>query len=195
MTKLNSECPSSPALAWEGSNLKGGSREGRNRFLKRNETKRTTQIQCTIATESVALHPEYCQQRRPCTHNRKSNPPLSCSLDLAKPRGSMPSLPCIIQQPLSTCAVVPKGITTYTVLHAAVLGTYAAPLRMLVRSYAWMYLVVCAGAAVPGRNAMSYGRHTLQRAVQALSRPACSTEWMCRALIHAAVCCACSVTV
>ena len=38
----------------------------------------TTQIQCMIGTESLALHPEYCRQRRPFASHRKSNPPLSC---------------------------------------------------------------------------------------------------------------------
>ena len=156
MTKLNSECPSSPARAWEGRNGKGESRKGRNRFLNKSETIRTTQIQCTIGTESVALHPEYCGQRRPYTHNRKSNPPLYCSLDLAKPRDLVPCSPFYTahQQPFSICSVVPNGIATYTVLHAALLGTYAAQLRMLVRSYAWMYLLERAGAAVQGQNAM-----------------------------------------
>ena len=41
-----------------------------------------TQIQWTIGTESVVLHPEYCCQLRSYTRNWESNPPLSCSLDL-----------------------------------------------------------------------------------------------------------------
>ena len=41
-------------------------------------------------------------------------------------------------------------------LHAAVIGTYAAPLRMHVRRYAWIYSMVCACAAAPHTNAMCY---------------------------------------
>ena len=166
---------------------------------------------------SVALHTEYCRQRRPYARDRKSNPPFSCSLDLAKPRGSMPCSPFYTahEQPLSTCSAVPKA---WGQRDRYLLGTYAAQLRMLVRSYAWMFLVVCAGGAVSGQNAMCYespfaavccactassGRldrmmcpSLMYAAVRCAS--AVTSGWlamiMCRALIDAAVCCASAAT-
>ena len=169
MTKFYSECLSSPARAWEGRNGKGESLKGRNRFLKRSETKRTTQFKCNWNRVSclTCLHPEYCRQRRRYASYRKGNPPLSCSL--AKPRGPVPCSPFYTshQQPLSICSAVRNGLATYTVM----LGTYAAPLRMLVRSYAcqWMYLVVCADvAAYQDRTLCATGRHSLQCPVPSL---------------------------
>ena len=138
MTKFNSECPSSPARAWEGRNGKGP-----KPFPKRNETKRKTQIQCRIGTESVALHPEYCRQRRPFAPDPKSNPPLSCSLDLAKPQGPVPCSPFYTahQPPLSICSAVRNGIATYAGVH----GTYASLLHIvcLLHCRKYPYMSTC----------------------------------------------------
>ena len=135
------------------------------------------------------MHPEYRRQRRPFAHDPMSNPPLSCSLDLAKPQGPVPckTFYTAHQPSLSICSAVRNGIVTYAGVH----GTYAIPLRMLVRSYAWMYLVLCAGAAVPGQNVLC--------CVSQFAAVCCTSAvtsgglaiMMCRALIVAAVCCAC----
>ena len=79
-------------------------------------------------------------------------------------------------------------------LHAAVLGTYAAPLRMLVRSYAWIYLVVCAGAALPGQNAMCSESPFAAACYAGAESSGGVDRKTCRVLLYAAVCCACAVT-
>ena len=207
MTKSNSECPCSPALVWEGRNGKGESRKGRNRFLKRNEKKRTTQIrpfQC-------------CTQNTAGSVARSKEQPLQLlRLGKATGLGALNPFYPAHQQPRCVCSAVPNGIATYTVWHAAVLGTYAASLRMLVRSYARMYRVVCAGTAVPGQKAMcnelpfaaaccagaeSFGGLADRKMCRALMYAAARCAFavtsgglaiiMCRALIDAPVCCAC----
>ena len=98
MSKLVSECRGHLARAWVGQNWLGAARTGRNRSLKRHEAIRTNQrgletripwSLATIGTEFLALHPEYCRQRRPSAFNRKNNPLLSCSDGFANTSSSI----------------------------------------------------------------------------------------------------------